>query len=114
MKIGATVTNPGELRTLVKFERRAITTQTGGFQTESWSEIAEVYAKWENVHGSEVWAAASMQARRPATVLARYRADINKACAVSMGGDRYQILSIDNIQNRGEYMELKVQRMEAS
>lgn len=114
MILNGKVINPGELRTAVTFERRTVSTGTGGYQTPTWSTIATAWARWENVHGGEVWAAANMQARRPATVLARYRADVNLACAVSMGGVRYEILSIDNIQNRAEYMELKVQVMEVS
>jgi SPP1 family predicted phage head-tail adaptor len=106
--------NPGEMRTPITFESRTVSIETGGFQVPGWATIAEVWARWTNVHGSEVWAAASMQARQPATVLARYREDVDLTCAVSMGGNRYEILSIDDIQQRGEYMELKVQRMEAS
>jgi head-tail adaptor len=49
----------------------------------------------------------------PATVLIRYQSDVDTACAVLKGSLRYEIVSIDNIQERSEYLELRVQRMKA-
>lgn len=103
--------NPGELRTLVKLERRAVSTAAGGFKTQTWSQVAQVYGKWTNIHGGEVWTAEAVQARKPATLLIRYRSDVDLTWAVSLGGVRYQIVSIDNIRQRGEYMELALQEM---
>jgi SPP1 family predicted phage head-tail adaptor len=101
--------NPGELRTQVTLQSRTVSMETGGFQVPIWSTLATVWAKWTNVHGSEVWAAQTAQAEAPATVLIRYRNDLDTTCAVLKGSDRYEILSIDDIQERHEYMELKVQ-----
>lgn len=109
MKIGDRITNPGELRTKVTLLRRSIATDSGGFQTAVMETIANVWAMWENVHGQEVWAAA-VHAQQAATVLVRYRSDLDETCYVRKGSMVYEIVSLDNIRERGEYIELKVKR----
>lgn len=108
MKIGNTVTNPGDLRTKITLQTPTITKAAGGAQVVTWSTIATVWAKWTNVHGSEVWQSQAVQAVGPATVLIRYRAGVNAACSILKGTERYEIVSVDNIQQRNEYLELKV------
>jgi SPP1 family predicted phage head-tail adaptor len=111
MKINGKITNPGELRTQIVLERSTLVENAGGFKSKAYSTIATVWAKWRNVHGTEVWAAESVQATQPATLLIRYRADVDVTCAVSLGSSRYQIVSMDDIENRHEYIELKVSMM---
>ena len=103
--------NPGELRTSVVLKTRTVSTETGGFQKPTWSTLATVWARWTNVHGQEVWTAESVQALQPATVLIRYRTGLDTTCAVLLGSILYEIVSIDDIQERHEYLELKVKRM---
>lgn len=110
MILNGKVINPGDLRTQITLQSRTATGDAGGFQVPGWSTIATVWAKWTNVHGSEAWAAQSVQAEAPATVLVRYLTGLDATCAVLKGADRYEIVSLDNIQERGEYIELKVQR----
>lgn len=107
------VINPGELRTAITLKKRTVTSDTGGFPVQSWSKIADVWAKWTNAHGTEVWTADMAGAKMPATVLIRYRSDIDTTCAVEKGTQMYEIVSIDNIQERNEYLEIKVQRLES-
>jgi SPP1 family predicted phage head-tail adaptor len=111
MIIGSKVTNPGEMRTSIELGTRTVTTGTGGFQTAAFTSFATVWAKWSNVHGGEVWQAAALNASKPATVLIRYNASLDETCLVQKGSDVYEIVSIDNIGERGEYMELKVRLM---
>lgn len=111
MIIGNQTTNPGELRTSITLQNRTLTANTGGFASPAWADIATVWAKWVNLHGSEAWQAQSIQAIGSATVLIRYRSGIDETCAVLKGDVRYEILSIDNVRERGEYLELKVRRM---
>jgi SPP1 family predicted phage head-tail adaptor len=102
--------NPGELRTKVTLESRTVSTETG-FQSPAWATIADVWARWTNAHGGEVWQAEAVGAEQPATLLMRYRSGVDTTCAVSLGGVRFEIVSIDDIQERHEYMEIKVRRM---
>jgi SPP1 family predicted phage head-tail adaptor len=109
MRIGSQVTNPGELNTKITLYSRSVTTQAGGFQKPSLSEIGEVWAKWINVYGQEAWLANSVQAKLAATVLIRYTDGIDPTCVVQKDSQYYEIVSMDDIQNRHEYIELKVQ-----
>jgi SPP1 family predicted phage head-tail adaptor len=113
MIINGKVTNPGEMRTLITLMSRAITKESGAFQSRSTTTIAEVWSKWTNVHGSEAWTAASLAASMPATVLIRWRDDVDASCLVTKGSDLYEIVSLDNIQERNEYIELKVKQVVA-
>lgn len=113
MNMNGKISNPGALNTQITLQSRVITSDSGGFPASSGSSAATVWANWENVHGSEVWAAQSVQAVQPATVLIRYRTGIDTTWLVLLGTERYEIVSIDDIQNRHEYLELKLRRLEA-
>jgi SPP1 family predicted phage head-tail adaptor len=113
MKIGSKVTNPGEMRTQISLQERSTIQDAGGFSVPGWSTLATVWSRWVNAHGREILEAAIAQVDAPATVLIRYRDDVDTACAVLKNNVRYEIVSIDNIQERGEYLELRVQRMKA-
>jgi len=106
------LSNPGEMRTLITLKSRSIITggSAGGFRIPNYDEIAQVLAKWVNVHGSEVWVSKTVQAIKAATVLIRYQAGLDETCVVDKGGEIYEIVSIDNIQEKNEYMELKVKK----
>jgi len=110
MRIGNTITNPGELDTKITLHRRTVTTGAGGFQKPALVKIDDVWSKWTNVHGQEAWIASSVQANAAATVLIRYNSQIDPTCVVEKEGQYYEIVSLDDIQNRHEYIELKVKR----
>ena len=110
MRIGNKTTNPGELRTQISLEEPSSSQDSGGFQTRSYTEVATIYAKWTNLHGKEIFEDGVVAARLPARVLIRYRSDIDPSWTVVKGGQRYEILSLDNIRERSEYIELTVQR----
>ena len=112
MNLNGKISNPGELRTSILLKRRSIT-KTAGFQSVTPVTVATVWAKWTNAHGSEVWAAQAVQAVQPATVLIRYRSDVDTTCLVEKGGQDWEVVSVDNIQERNEYLELKVKLVTA-
>jgi SPP1 family predicted phage head-tail adaptor len=100
--------NPGEMRTQIYLDQRVTTDDAGGFQIQSWVEIVCVKSKWINAHGREVWEAAAAHALAPATVTIRFRSDIEETWSVRKDGIRYEIVSMDNIQDRDELIEMKV------
>lgn len=111
MNLGGKAWNPGEMRTRIELLRPASTAPgPGGFQKRTYAVAAQVMAKWVNVHGSEVWAAEAQQAIAPATVTIRWRVDIDATWQVRKGGQVYEVVSLDNIQERNELIELKVRR----
>jgi SPP1 family predicted phage head-tail adaptor len=111
MRLAGSTTNPGELRTVIQIQKSTTTKDSGGFIHQSWDTIATVRCKWVNVHGQEAILANAQQAKDMANVTLRYRSDINVTLAILKDSLRYQIISVDNIRERNEYMELTVQRM---
>jgi SPP1 family predicted phage head-tail adaptor len=111
MRISEKPFNPGELRTSIILKTRTVTTGTGGFQFPGWSTLATVFCKWVNAHGSEVLTANMAGAEAPATVTIRYRSDVDPTYAVEKGGELWEIVSMDNIREKNELIELKVRRM---
>jgi len=109
MRIGTKVTNPGELNKRITLKKRTMEKDVGSFQTPILTTLAIVWAKCINVHGAEVWAAQTVNALKPMTVLIRYRDDVDETCILVLDGKNYEIVSMDNIQHRGEYIELKTQ-----
>lgn len=111
MIINGRITNPGELRTSITLQKRAsVTTDAGGFQVPGAPTEYTVLCKWTNFHGSEVLAAQAAGIVEGATVLIRYRSDIDETWRISKDSQIYEVVSMDDIQNRHEYIELKVKR----
>lgn len=114
MNLDGKVTNPGDLRTLVTLQSPTINKDAGGAPKSAWSTQAQVYAKWVNAHGSEAVLSESLHASRPVTATIRYFAGLNASWAVLKGSDLYQVISVDDIRDRHEYMELKLQIVKGS
>ena len=114
----------GELRTSVYFRRvfkgsdsRGATHQREEFVfTGCCGEELPVLCKWVNAHGTEVFSAMQLQLREPATLTMRYSPLIDATMLVYKGKDPrpYEIISVDNVEERGQWLELKVQRKGAA
>ena len=109
MKIGNRITNPGELRTSVIVQNPTINTDAGGAQSTTWSNVATVWSKWLNAHGAEAVTSDALKAVKRATVTIRYLSSLTEKSALLKAGERWQIISIDDIQERHEYIELVVE-----
>ena len=113
MILNGRVINPGDLRTKILLAPRSVSMETG-FQATApdTAHQVEAWARWENAHGAEVWQAAALQALEPATVLVRYQTGIDRTWYASKdaGASWFEVVSLDDIQERHEYIELKVQR----
>ncbi len=116
MKIAEKPFNPGELRTPVLLAPRIVSTGTGGFKTPApdTANQVSVLAKWVGAHGSEVWAADAAGVQEPATVTIRHRIiDPTWYISKDNGSTWFEIVSIDNIREYGELLELKVRLLRA-
>ena len=117
-------TRAGELRTVVYFRRVLKGTDGEGYahQREEYvfpdSAGGErgVHCKWVNAHGAEVFSAMQLQIREPATLTMRYSPLIDATMLVYKGKDPrpYEIISVNNIEDRGKWLEIKVQRKGAA
>lgn len=109
--------NAGELRTPVYFKRIQRSTDAEGFPAETeinvFGEGERVLCKWVNAHGSEVFLAKQLELREPATITMRYSPLINEKLLVYRESDAapYEIVSLDNVEHRNQWLEIKVQRM---
>lgn len=114
MKISNVTTNPGEMRTQVELLKRIDVTDANGFTTESNELVATVWARWRSLFGDEVWAAAAQGVKVGATVRIRYRTDVDATMRIRKDNQVYEIVSYpEDIQERHEYLEFKVSRLEA-
>lgn len=112
--------NAGELRTPITVMSVSKPTDDEGYdsyvETNVFGTGAVLMCKWVNAHGTEVFAAAQLQLREPATVTVRYSPKIDRTCLIYRGSDPepYEIISIDNVEERDAWLEIKVQRKEAA
>lgn len=117
--------NAGELRTPVYFKRIERTTDSDAIpqehevnvfgQDEAGNDIP-VRVKWVNAHGTEAFTAMQLKLREPATLTMRYSPRINAGLLVYKRSDKepYEIISIDNVEERNKWLEIKVQRKVAA
>lgn len=110
MILSGRIINPGELRTPVVLGKRLVVRQAGGTQAVVFSPVTGVPARWKNVHGAEAWQASAQGVDQPADCLIRYRGDLDATWLVKKDNRVYEIVSVDDINERHEYMELKVKR----
>jgi SPP1 family predicted phage head-tail adaptor len=104
--------NAGELRTPIKFIRIKRGKDADGYPVEVEVEVLKTKCKWVNVHGTEVFTAMQQKLREPATITVRYSPLINQKLIIYKGidTDSYEVISIDDIEDRHVWLEIKVQR----
>lgn len=109
--------NPGELKTVIQIlAPRGIEQGLGGYVSEAWDNVfgdgASVRCKWVNAHGTEAIEAATLQLKDPATLTLRYSPKITPKCRIYRDDDTkpYEIISIDNVEERCRWLEIKVSR----
>ena len=68
--------------------------------------------KWVNAHGREVYDAKQAGVEEPATLTMRYTKKVTPTCLVYHSGDPrpYEVLSINDVEDRHVWLEVKVQR----
>lgn len=108
--------NAGELRTPVRIKRITWNTDPDGFKTKTEADVftGPVMVKWANAHGAEVYSAMQMNLREPATLTMRYSPLVKGDQVVYREDDPepYEIMSLNNVENRKVWLEVKVQRLE--
>jgi SPP1 family predicted phage head-tail adaptor len=108
----------GDLRTQITFQSPTITTDAGAAQKSSFSNVATnptVWARWINAHGQEILTGNAMSSVQLATVTVRHRTDITtKWQIVKDDGTTWQVISIDEVQDRNRWIEMVVERAAGS
>jgi SPP1 family predicted phage head-tail adaptor len=106
-----------DLRTRITFQSPTITTDAGGAQSTTYANVGTVptvWAQWINDHGQEAIAAEAVTSAQRATVRVRHRTDILETWRVVKDSENWQILSIDEVQDRNRWIEFRVERIKGS
>ena len=126
--------NPGELRVPViveEFTNPGV--DANGYRTGTWLNVfgdKNLKVKWVNLHGSEAWQEMSLQLKEPATLTSRFSPLITETCRILKNSDvvkrdrliaegkqdeadglYFEVISLDDVENRHEWLEIRVKRM---
>lgn len=113
--------NAGEMNTRVRFTRATKTINENGFPVHEDTDIfgKPVHCKWVWAHGSETLEHMRLQLGQVATLTMYASPLVTADCQVTLVDEQalvgtnngpFEIVSIDSVENRGRYMEIKVKR----
>lgn len=99
----------GQLRTPVTVLKIEAVNFTDGFSDVVTSDALgyTLYVQWIEAHGRD---AEPLDHQRRATLRCRYDPSITTDCLIEYQGERWEILSAENIRDRGHWMELQLKR----
>lgn len=117
--------NAGELRTRIYIRRLEKEADGEGVAAETEKSVfphplggpERVYhCKWVNAYGTEAVTAMQLQIREAATLTLRYSPQIRADCLIYRLGDPdpYEIISVNDVEERHTWLEVKVCRRQAA
>ena len=102
------------MNTFIDIISNEIVTDAEGFSTCRETVTASVRAYKENRHGSEKWANRAVFSE--ATSLFRFRiipgVVVDTSKVIVCDGERYDIVSVDDVRQRGMYIEIMARKVE--
>lgn|GEM_PF-198980 len=123
--------NIGDLRNRITLQVFVTTLDDDGFETQEWQDLRTVWAKVENLHGREFYAAAAVQVEKTVKFSIRYIKDIDETMRIKFGKrtvnvldqggiitgtkevDRvYDIKFIDNVKYDNRFIEIQALEVE--
>lgn len=107
----------GELRTSITFQSPTISKDAGGAQKPTFANVSTnptVLSRWINDHGQEAVQSGAATSAQRATVTVRHRTDIQTTWQVLKDNEAWQILSVDQVQGRRRWVELRVERVKGT
>lgn len=106
----------GKMNTLIDIISTAPVKDAEGFVTTGDTTLASVRAYKEDKHGSERWS--NMAAFSEANALFRFRkipgVEITTVHVILCDGERYNIVSTEDVRGRGMYIEVLAEKLEPS
>lgn len=99
--------NIGEFRHRIKVLKEEIVEDEIGNQWLESVEIADLWAKVSNLHGTEYFAAASIQLEKMLVFTTRYKEWLDETMCILFQGKNYDIKFVDNIKYRNKYLEIR-------
>ena len=105
----------GKMNTSIKIVRQTpdVLNDEGMLVNDGEIIVADTKCEWKNAHGTEVIEALRLGQKELATLTFRFHYDVTSDCILYKFGDDkpYEILSIDDVENRHEWIEMKIARM---
>ena len=113
--------NAGDLRTRVRFYKVTKGVNENGFAVQTTTDIFEkpVYCHWQWRHGTEVYEHDKHQLGQEATLTMYASPKVDVECRVELvdeqalvgtNGGPFEIVSMDSVENRRRFMEIRVRR----
>lgn len=109
--------NPGMMSTRIRVYRPVKTVGADGRTSITWALVTPqdgVHCKWVNSFGVEALQANQFGLVEPATITMRFVRGVAPDCEVEKitqsGGERYEIITLNNVDDRSAWLEIKVQR----
>lgn len=102
--------NSGKLKESVTFQRRTLTSDGAGGQTESWATISGVPSRAYvvPVSGSEKYKSERMEAIVRLRLVIRYTSDLRESDRVQIRNRVHNIRFIDNIEFADKWLQIEV------
>jgi head-tail adaptor len=106
----------GKMSSFIDIVSAAPSKDAEGFSASGDAVVATVRAYKEERHGNERWA--NMAAFSSATAMFRFRIipgiTVTSAHAIKCNGERYRIISAEDVRGRGMYTEVLAEKLEGT
>lgn len=106
-----------DLRTRITLQEPTLSKDSSGAKQKAYSTIATnptIWVQWINDHGQEAVSSDVLTSVQRATVRGRHRNDIVESWCLLKNNERWKILSIDLVQGRNRWFELRVERVKGT
>ena len=104
----------GEMHTKITVKSLTTGIDADGYPTETWTDVfgGKVWCNWKNAHGQELYDTMRLDLKEVATITMRYSDKVNERCRIwrEAETDAYEIISIDNVDDARQWLEIKVKR----
>ena len=101
------------MNTVISIAQEVVTKDTEGFATKTDNILVSIHAYREGRHGSQKWV--NRAAFSEATDLFRFRVipglTVTTAHVIICGGARFSITSVEDVKDRGMYLEVLVKKV---
>ena len=96
----------GELNKRIKIVRNKLTTNDNGVEEEKEIVIAKIWAKVQNMSGTEIFKANTDYSKVTTRFLIRYRKDITTDDYIKFNNNKFNIVYINNYNYGNEFLEI--------
>jgi SPP1 family predicted phage head-tail adaptor len=98
--------DPGELDQRVTLQTRTAGQDSLGNKSLTWTDVAEVWASYRPIRGTEYFAAGQIQAVVDAKFIIRYRDNVTSSMRLTWRGTPYDIVTPIEWRGAKRYLEL--------